>query len=162
MTNKEKLIEMINNLNENGIELILKCFNGMNENEKYNINTTTERLAELQRIEEQKKEQKKEQEKAIQEAEREKASRERARANRERMKAIKASLTGKEKKLIEAISKVKPGNYDMYTNEVMLFADIHNNNLINGSTDIFNYGFLKGQRAEKARQKGLREKARAC
>lgn len=158
MTSKEKLIEMINNLNENGIELILKCFNGMNENEKYNINTTTERLAELQRIEEQKEEQ----EKAIQEAEREKALRERARANRERMKAIKASLTGKEKKLIEAISKVKPGNYDMYTNEVMIFADIHNNNLINGSTDLFNYGFLKGQRAEKARQKRLREKARAC
>ena len=158
MTNKEKLIEMINNLNENGIELMLKCFNGMNESEKYNINTTTERLAELQRIEEQKEEQ----EKAIQEAEREKALRERARANRERMKAIKASLTGKEKKLIEAISKVKPGNYDMYTNEVMIFADIHNNNLINGSTDIFNYGFLKGQRAEKARQKGFREKSRAC
>jgi hypothetical protein len=44
----------------------------------------------------------------------------------------------------------------MYTNEVMIFADIHNNNLINGSTDIFKYGFLKGQRAEKSRQKGLR------
>lgn len=158
MTNKKKLIEMINNLNENGIELILKCFNGINENEKYNINTTTERLAELQRVEEQKAEQ----EKAIQEAEIEKAIRERAKANRDRMKDIKNSLTGKEKNLIEEISKVKPGSYDMYTNEVMLFADIHNNNLINGSTDIFNYGFLKGQRAEKARQKRLREKARAC
>ena len=45
MTNKDKLIEMINNLNENGIELILKCFNGINENEKYNINTNVERLA---------------------------------------------------------------------------------------------------------------------
>ena len=44
MTNKDKLIEMINNLNENGIELILKCFNGINENEKYNINTNVERL----------------------------------------------------------------------------------------------------------------------
>lgn len=158
MNNKEKLIQMINNLNENGIELMLKCFNGINESEKYNINTTTDRLAELQRIEEQKEEQ----EKAIREAEREKALRERARANRERMKDIKASLTGKEKKLIEAISKVKPGNYDMYTNEVMIFADIHNNNLINGSTDIFNYGFLKGQRAEKARQKTMQEKVRAC
>lgn len=50
----------------------------------------------------------------------------------------------------------------MYSNDVMLFADIHNNNLINGSTDLFNYGFLKGQRAERARLKGLREKARAC
>ena len=158
MTSKEKLIEMINNLNENGIELILKCFIGINENEKYNINTTTERLEELQRVEEQKAEQ----EKAIQEAEIEQERIERAKANRERMKAIKASLTGKEKNLIEEISKVKPGSYDMYTNEVMLFADIHNNNLINGSTDIFNYGFLKGQRAEKARQKRLREKARAC
>ena len=158
MTNKEKLIEMINNLNENGIELMLKCFNGINENEKYNINTTTERLAEIQRIEKQKEEQ----EKATQEIERENALRERARANRERMKDIKASLTGKEKKLIETINKVKPGSYNMYSHEVMLFADIHNNNLINGSTDIFNYGFLKGQRAEKARQKELREKARAC
>lgn len=158
MTNKEKLIEMINNLNENGIELMLKCFNGMNENEKYNINTTTERLTEIQRIEKQKKEQ----EKAIREAEREKVLRERARENRERMKDIKASLTGKEKKLIEAISKVNPGNYNMYSNELMIFADIHNNNLLNGSIDIFNYGFLKGQRAEKAIQKRLREKVRVC
>ena len=158
MTNKEKLIEMINNLNENGIELMLKCFNGINENEKYNINTTTERLSEIQRIEKQKEEQ----EKAIREAEREKALRERAKANRERMKDVKASLTGKEKKLIETISKVKTDSYSIYFHEVMLFADIHNNNLINGSTDIFNYGFLKGQRAEKARQKRLREKARAC
>ena len=158
MTNKEKLIEMINNLNENGIELILKCFEHMDKNEKYNINTNVERLAELQRIEKQKAEQKK----AIHEAEKEKALRERARENRERMKDTKASLTGKEKKLIETINKVKPGSYNMYSHEVMLFADIHNNNLINGSTDIFNYGFLKGQRAEKARQKELREKARAC
>lgn len=158
MTNKEKLIEMINNLNENGIELMLKCFNGINENEKYNINTTTERLAEIQRIEKQKEEQ----EKAIREAEIEKALRERARANRERATAIRDSLTGRDKRLIETVEKVKPGDYNMYSHELMIFADIHNNNLINGSTDIFNYGFLKGQRAEKARQKRLREKARAC
>jgi predicted deacetylase len=50
MTNKEKLIEMINNLNENGIELILKCFNGINENEKYNINTNVERLAKAEEL----------------------------------------------------------------------------------------------------------------
>ena len=158
MTNKEKLIEMINNLNENGIELILKCFIGINENEKYNINTTTERLAEIQRIEKQKEEQ----EKAIREAEIGKALRERAKANRERATAIRDSLTDRDKRLIETVRKVKPGDYGMYSHELMIFADIHNNNLINGSTDIFNYGFLKGQRAEKARQKGLREKARAC
>jgi hypothetical protein len=35
----------------------------------------------------------------------------------------------------------------------MLFAQVYNNNLINGSGDLFRYGFLKGLRAEKAMAK---------
>lgn len=157
MTNKDKLIQMINNLNENGIDLITRLFSDMDKNEKYNKFTTPEKLAELLEIEKQKEEQRKEQLKA----DREKTSLERARAEYKRQEEFKASLTGKEKRLLEIIKSVQPGYYSMEFWELMLLSDIYNKNLINGSTDLFNYGFLKGQRAEKARQKRIREKAKA-
>ena len=156
MTNKDKLIQMINNLNESGIDLILKLFKDCDQIEMYNINTTPERIAELQQIEELKEEQRKEQF----EEEQKRAYYERSRAEYNRTKEFRASLTGKEKRLIETLKNVDPGNYNMCTNEVILFADIYNNNLINGRTDLFNYGFLKGQRALLNKQKASKKQAK--
>lgn len=156
MTNKDTLIQMINNLNEDGIELLFKIIGDFDSVEKYNKNTTPERIAELQQIEEQRDEH----EKANREAEREKASFERAQAEYRRQEEFKASLTGKEKRFFEVIDSVKSTNWSRYCLdywELMLLVDVYNNNLINGSFDIFRYGFLKGQRAEKAR---MRKKAK--
>lgn len=158
MTNKDRLLQMIDNLNEDGIELISKCFKDMDKSERYNINTTPERLEELQQIQLQKDKQREEQ----LETDNWKASYERAQERYRIMKEKKTSLTGKEKRLFEVIESVDTGYYYMETWELLLLSDIYDNNLINGSIDLFNYGFLKGQRAEKARQKRLREKARAC
>lgn len=149
MTNKDRLDQMINNLNENGINTLLYLFGDFDKIERYNINTTPERIAELQQIEKQRDEQ----EKANREAEREKASFERAQAEYRRQEEFKASLTGKEKRFFEVVDGIKPGGYCMNYSEMMLLADAYNNNLIDGSYDIFKYGFLKGQRSERAKRK---------
>lgn len=69
----------------------------------------------------------------------------------------KEKLTGKAKMMIENIEKVKPGRYCIGTEEVMILAEIHDNNMINASYDLFRYGFLKGQRSLKAelKRKGI-------
>jgi hypothetical protein len=152
MTNKDKLIQMINNLNENGVNSLYNLFGEFDKIERYNINTTLERIAELQQIEKQKAEQ----EKAERKAEREKASCERASAEYIRQKEYIASLTGKEKRFFEVIESIKSTNWSRYcfdTWELMLLADAYDNNLINGGLDIFRYGFMKGQRSEKNRRK---------
>lgn len=155
MTSKDKLIQMINNLNDDGINAILFLIEDFDKLERYNINTTPERLEDLQQIREQRD--------AEIKAEREKASFERAVAKYDRQKAFKASLTGKEKKFFEVVERVNPGTrYCMDYWELILLGKTYNNSLLDGCYDIFRYGFLKGQRAEKARQKRLREKARAC
>ena len=63
------------------------------------------------------------------------------------------NLDEKGKKLINLCNKVETGRHCMGVHEVITFAKAHNNNLINGSVDIFNYGFIKGQRAMKAELK---------
>lgn len=150
MTNKDILLKMIENLNEEGSSTLVYLFGDMDKNERYNVSTTPERLAELQQIREQKDELEKEQHGA----DLEKESYERARAEYDRRKAFKAALIGKEKRLFDLVNGVTDcGRYCMEYWEMILFADAYNNNLLNGSYDIFRYGFLKGQRAEKNRRK---------
>lgn len=69
----------------------------------------------------------------------------------------KEKLTGRDKKLLELIETVEPDRYCIGGYEVMLLADIYDNNMINASYDLFRYGFLKGQRAMKAelKRKGI-------
>lgn len=156
MTNREKLIQMINNLNVNGINLLVNLFGDLDHIEKYNKDTTPERLAELQLIEKQKEEF----ENAEREANKKKAAYERVRAEQKRQEEYKSSLTGREKRFFEVIENVKSTDWSRYSFELwelMLLADVYNNNLIDGSNDIFCYGFMKGQRAEKNRRK-----VRAC
>ena len=55
--------------------------------------------------------------------------------------------------LMKHAEKVDIGRYDIGVDVLLDLAKKHRNNLINGSFDLFRIGFLKGQRAEKARQR---------
>lgn len=152
MANRDLLIHTINNLNDHGIDLLFSLFRDCEKMEKYHINTTPERLAELQEIEKQQAEQ----ENAKREADRNRISYEAAKRSLERQKEFKASLTGKEKRFYEVINSVKDtfeNRYGMECWELLLLSDTYSNNLLNGSVDIFWYGFIKGQKAERNKQK---------
>ena len=65
----------------------------------------------------------------------------------------KSELPEKDKKLFEQLEKVKIGRYDVMCSVVLMIAEVYQNNAINAFDTIFRLGFMKGQRAEKARQK---------
>lgn len=153
MTNKDILIKMIDNLNENGINLMIALFQGMDENEKYNRFTTLERLSELQQIEKQEEEK----QKAEAEAKRIEAERKRIEEEKEIQE-----LLNKHSRFLCNIKTTKPGNYWLTNGETNAIYYSCKGSSYGILCDSFRAGFLKGQRAEKARQKGLREKARAC
>ena len=153
MTNKDILIKMIDNLNENGINLMTTLFQGMDENEKYNKLTTPERLEELQQIEKQEEEK----QKAEAEAKRIEAERKRIEEEKEIQE-----LLNKHSRFLSNIKTTKPGNYWLTNGEADAIYYSCKGSLYGILCDSFRAGFLKGQRAEKARQKRLREKARAC
>lgn len=146
MADKEKLLQLIGNFNDNGLDMIMKfvlMFDGV---EEYNIRTTPERLEELKKIEEHERIQNAEQQ--------EKIMYDRAVAERTRQQKFKESLMGKEKHLFETVNNVKiNARYTMQAWELRLLADTYNNNLIDGSWDIFRYGYIKGERSERARRK---------
>ena len=70
-----------------------------------------------------------------------------------RTKAQYNSLSEKDKRWIDKIRAIKPGRYDADFMEATKIVHLHDNNAINAFRDIFNFGFIKGQRAEKARMK---------
>ncbi len=55
-------------------------------------------------------------------------------------------------KFIRMVRAVEPGNYQMRLSEILALHD-HNSEWFDAITDAFRFGFLKGQRAEKARRK---------
>lgn len=59
----------------------------------------------------------------------------------------------KDKRLFEQLKNVKVGRYDVTCPIVLMIAEVYQNNAINAFGTIFKLGFMKGQRAEKARQK---------
>lgn len=65
----------------------------------------------------------------------------------------KSELPEKDKRLFEQLEKVKIGRYDVTCSTVLMIAKVYQNNAINAFNTIFTLGFMKGQRAEKARQK---------
>lgn len=56
-------------------------------------------------------------------------------------------------KLLDDSRKVDLGNYEIGADDVRRLAEMYNNNFVNASYDMFRIGFLKGQRAEQARQR---------
>ena len=65
----------------------------------------------------------------------------------------KDELPEKDKRLFEQLEKVKIGRYDVACSVVLMIAEVYQNNAIDAFNTIFTLGFMKGQRAEKARQK---------
>lgn len=140
MTNREQLIQMINNLNENGIDSLLYFFGDMDKKERYNINTTPERVAELKQMEEQEK------------------------AEREAEKAVRDSLIFSER---EQLKKEYQKEFEMIGNQnafmsqrEILFAIDKVNEYESEFMKIlssYNWGYIQGVKAERARKK-----ARAC
>lgn len=55
--------------------------------------------------------------------------------------------------LVERAMSVDCGNYCLRCSELIWLAEQCQNNFIDGSYILFKIGFLKGQRAEKAKQK---------
>ena len=96
--------------------------------------------------------------------EQERANYERAHQSYLATKARREALEGKDKKLFEQIENVKVGNYSASVSECLAIAHVYDNNAINSFCHIFNFGFLKGVRAEKARIKKteIKKKARDC
>lgn len=86
-------------------------------------------------------------------SEQEKMRYQRAQENFFETQRRKSELSEKNKKLFEQLEKVKIGGYDVACTTVLMIADVYQNNAINAFGTIFRLGFMKGQRAEKARQK---------
>lgn len=65
----------------------------------------------------------------------------------------KSELPEKDKRFFKQLEKVKIGRYDVTCSVVLMIAEVYQNNAINAFNTIFTLGFMKGQTAEKARQK---------
>lgn len=145
----EKLNTVISNLNEDGLALMHYFIGDMHENEKYNVNTSTDRLKEIKLLE---KRQEAEEEKAEQ-----KRKFEEMEAEEKRKKAAISSLSGKERKFWDKIEKVKKMDISRYTMkfwQVMLLAEIHSNNYCEASSEAFYFGFYQGLKYAEKRMKG--------
>lgn len=135
----EKLNTVISNLNDDGLALMYYFIGDMHEIEKYNINTSSDRLEEIKLLEKRQKakEEEAEQKRKFEEME----------AEEKRKKAAISSLSGKERKFWDKIEKVKKMDISRYTmkiQEVMLLAEIYNNNYCEASYETFCFGFYQG------------------
>lgn len=65
----------------------------------------------------------------------------------------KQELPEKDKRLFERLDQLDIGRYSVSFHTLVMIAKAYDNNAINSFDTIFKLGFLKGQRAEKARQK---------
>lgn len=68
-------------------------------------------------------------------------------------KRRKAALPEKDKRLFRQLERVEIGRYNVTSSVILMIADVYQNNAIDAFDTIFSLGFMKGQRAEKARQK---------
>lgn len=65
----------------------------------------------------------------------------------------KKEATGDARRLLDLIEKVDTGRYDIKTSEMLILRNIYRNSSLDFALAAFQYGFIKGLRAEKARQK---------
>jgi hypothetical protein len=141
-----EVVEGLNELNENGLKCAINLINFFKEQEEYNKNTTEERLL---KIKEQKKLNIKQQEEK-EESDALKRSMEEFKCQRDYEK----SLSKNKQKFLAKIRSINiPDDYSMSCEELLMFADIHNNNMIDASGDIFHLGYMQGIREERAKKK---------
>lgn len=65
----------------------------------------------------------------------------------------KDELPEKYKKLFKQLERIKIGRYDTSYSVMMTIAEVYQNNALNAFSTIFRLGFMKGQRAERAKMK---------
>lgn len=153
MADKEKLLQLIGDFNDSGLDMITKFVQMFDGVEEYNIHTTPERLEELKQIEEHER---------IQYAEKEGKEQEiimydRAATEYARQREFKESLTGKEKIFFDKIKGVKVNKrYCMRGWELDLLVNTYKNNLTNGLFDTYCCGYMRGQRYERSRRKKVK------
>lgn len=64
------------------------------------------------------------------------------------------------KKMLEIVESVKiPDTYTLYTSDIIAIVNAVNGDCCKAICYAFRYGFLKGQRAEKARSKKQRKES---
>lgn len=144
----EKLDTVICNLNDDGLALMYYFIGDMHEIEKYNINTSSDRLEEIKLLEKRQN--------AKEEEEKQKRKLEEMEAEEKRQKAAISSLTGKERKFwdkIEKVYKMDISRYTIKTWQVMLLAEIYNNNYLDASYETFCFGFHQGLKYAENRMK---------
>lgn len=148
----KQMENMLHNLNLEGLKLISKLIGNMDEIEKYNVNTTPERFAEIERLQAEKD--------AAEKAEKEEKTRvqriqymeEQARKRKERI----AGLSGKEKSFYNKIQKVRGMDISRYTitfGEVMLLSELYGSSAFSSCYEAFCYGFYQGMQYLKNQQK---------
>jgi hypothetical protein len=143
---EEDFVNIIRNTNENGLRFLTAAFKAVDGMERYKKDTTPERLAELQRIAKEQEEQRQAQFKT----ERENAYLEASKAEYKRQKEYLASLTGREKRFFEIIDGVKiERSLGLAPWQLRLLIEAFDNSLVDGSFEIYKYGYLHGQEAEK-------------
>jgi hypothetical protein len=145
MENKKLLEKMLQNLNEDGLSLLLDLLGNMDSKERYNKNTTPERLLELKKIAKQKDEQR--------EAELEVNRLREQREMEERLASEKAEyqeLINRNKKFLDEIKNV---NVKLNIKQIDAIYAKNNRDIYKIMIDCFKAGFIKGQRAESARVK---------
>lgn len=62
-------------------------------------------------------------------------------------------MSEKLENLIKKANEVDCNNYQLKASEIFELMQMYNNDFFSGSLILFKIGFLKGQRAEKARRK---------
>lgn len=142
----EKLNTVISNLNEDGLALMYYFIGDMHENGKYNVNASTDRLEEIKLLEKRQDAEEEEAKQKLEEME----------AEKKRQKEAISSLTGKERKFwdkIEKVYKMDISQYTMKSWQVMLLAEIYNNNYLDASYETFCFGFHQGLKYAENRMK---------
>ena len=138
--NREELIarmtNTINNVNEDGLKLITPML-GMENIERYSIETSPERREELDQI--------RMAETQAREFERKRNDLFERKLRRDKQIEL---MSGKEKIFWDKIQKTKEIEeiilYDLSVLQLNFLAELHENSLIDGSSDIFHYGFYQG------------------
>lgn len=144
---KEKLDDLIENLNDEGLRKMSVLIEVMENFTMYDKRISPERLEEI-KIESKLKEEK---EKKERNKKLEVEALEKSRAKFKRMKEKKANLPSNYKRLFKRLDIVSKdaSNYSMSGDDMYMFDDVFEGSLINGMDSIFLYGFMRGQICEK-------------
>ena len=153
---EDRVITAFSKINMNGLGLIDCLVSGIENTEKYSIDTTKERLIEIAQEERAEKE-------AEQAEYEQKIKQERMERMRQEISDRKQKIQhfeGKEKKFWDKIEKIKKLGIEKYGPEVWqidFISELFNDNFMDASYSEFCYGFYQGMQYEKNQQKKAKE-----